>query len=300
MESRTRVRQQIHDILTSCGVRIAVYMSDIFGVSGRFLLKGIASNWHFTKAVLESRLHPPLNKKVDKILEALDGFVKDSDRESLIMHLTEEKIISTSIESVEDKLEEMVVCNRDREEAINRLIEIPGFSRRSAILLVGEIGIDLSSFPDHKHFASWCGLAPGKKESAGKNLSGRIKVRQHYLRSLLIEVAFASTRCKGTYYNSKFIELKKRKSTQKTIIAIARKLSIAVYMIINKGMKFKELTADYLPMEAQARDLRFMQRLARKYGEEATLAILEQVFNSQKSNQPDDQDLENSTMSDQD
>ncbi len=113
-------------------------------------------------------------------------------------------------------------------------------------------------------------------------------------------MAFASTRCKGTYYNSKFIELKKRKSTQKTIIAIARKLSIAVYMIINKGMKFKELTADYLPMEAQARDLRFMQRLARKYGEEATLAILEQVFNSQKSNQPDDQDLENSTMSDQD
>jgi transposase len=139
VESRTRVRQQIHDILTSCGVRIAVYMSDIFGVSGRFLLKGIASNWHFTKAVLESRLHPPLNKKVDKILEALDGFVKDSDRESLIMHLTEEKIISTSIESVEDKLEEMVVCNRDREEAINRLIEIPGFSRRSAILWLAKL-----------------------------------------------------------------------------------------------------------------------------------------------------------------
>ena len=116
-------------------------------------------------------------------------------------------------------------------------------------------------------------------ESAGKNLSGRIKVRQHYLRSLLIEVAFASTRCKGTYFNSKFFELKRRKSTQKSVIALARKLSIAVYMIINKGKNFSELTSEYLPIEEQVRDLRNMQRLAKKFGEEATLAVLEQVFN---------------------
>jgi len=297
VENRTRVRQQIHDILTSCGIRIAVYMSDIFGVSGRFLLKGIACNWPFSKGMLESNLHPPINKKVDVILEALDGFVKDSDRTSLIMHLSEEKRLCASIATIEDKLEEMVICSHEREEIINRLIEIPGFSRKSAILLVGEIGIDLSSFPDHKHFASWCGLAPGKKESAGKNLSGRIKVRQHYLRSLLVEVAFASTRCKDTYFNSKFFELKRRKSTQKSVIAIARKLSIAIYMIINKRMNFKELTAEYIPIEAQARDLRNIQRLAKKIGKEATLSILEQLFDTQDPNQPEDKTLTDNLIS---
>jgi len=278
VESRTRVRQQVHDILTSCSIRIAICMSDIFGISGRFLLESIAHNWPLSKAILESKMRPPLNKKVDEIYEALDGFVKEPDRVSLRMHLAEEKRLCNEIDDIEDKLEKMVLCTPEREDVVTRLIEIPGFSKRSAILLVGEIGIDLSSFPDPKHFASWCGLAPGKKESAGKNLSGRIHVRQHYLRSLLVEVAFASTHCKDTYFNSKFFELKKRKSTQKSVIAIARKLSLAIYMIINKGKQFKELTANYVPIEAHARDLRNIQRLARKIGKEATIAYLEQIF----------------------
>lgn len=283
IESRTRVRQQIHDILTNCGIRIALYMSDIFGVSGRFLLERIAHNRPLNKAIIESNMRPPLNQKVDEIHEALNGFVKDSDRVSLIMHLAEEMRLCVLIDDIENKLEEMVVCTPEREDAVSRLIEIPGFSKKSAILLVGEIGIDLSSFPDPKHFASWCGLAPGKKESAGKNLSGRIHVRQHYLRSLLVEVAFASTRCKGTYFNSKFHELKKRKNTQKSVIAIARKLSIAIYLIINRGKQFKELTSEYVPMEAQARDLKNIQRLAKKIGKDATIAYLEQVFSHQET-----------------
>lgn len=283
VESRTRSRQQIHDILTSCGIRIAICMSDIFGVSGRFLLHCIAHNKPLNKDILELRMHAPLNKKVDEIYEALKGNVKKSDRELLIMHLEEEQRLGVLIDTIEAKLEKMVMDNTERENIVNRLIEIPGFSKRSAILLVGEIGTDLSSFPDSKHFSSWCGLAPGKKESAGKNLSGRIHVRQHYLRSLLVEVALASTRCKGTYFNCKFFELKKSKSTQKAVIAIARKLSIAIYMIIKEGKNFKELTAEYVPIEAQARDLRNIQRIAKKMGKEAAFSILEQVFDDPKS-----------------
>ncbi|MCK9333388.1 MAG: IS110 family transposase [Candidatus Cloacimonetes bacterium] len=282
VESRTRVRQQVHDILTSCGIRIAICMSDIFGASGRFLLDCIAHNKPLNKYILELRLHPPLNKKVDEIYEALEGFVNKSDRELLIMHLEEEKRLCVLIDDIEAKLEKMVIDTPEREDIVNRLIEVPGFSKRSATLLLGELGIDLSSFPDSKHFSSWCGLAPGKKESAGKNLSGRIHVRQHYLRSLLVEVALASTRCKGTYFNSKFYELKKRKSTQKAVIAIARKLSIAIYMIIKEGKEFKELTAEYVPIEAKARDIRNIQRIATKLGKDAAFALLEQVFEAPK------------------
>lgn len=283
VESRTRARQQVHDILTSCGIKIAIYMSDIFGVSGRFLLNCIANNKPLTKDILELRMHPPLNRKVDEIYEALNGFVTKPDRDLLIMHLEEEKRLCDNIDDIEAKLETMVIDSPEKEEIVNRLIEIPGFSKRSVTLLLGELGIDLSSFPDSKHFSSWCGLAPGKKESAGKNLSGRIHVREHYLRSLLVEVALASTRCKGTYFNSKFYELRKRKSTQKAVIAIARKLAIAVYMIIKEGKEFKELTAEYVPIEAQARDIRNIQRIAKKIGKEATYAFLEQVFEAQKS-----------------
>lgn len=297
VESRTRVRQQTHDILTNCGIRIALYMSDIFGVSGLFILRRIAFNQPLTKEIIESNVHSPINKKVNELLDALDVPIDDSDRLSLKMHLGQEIRLCKLIDEIESKLKKMVLCTPEREDVVSHLIEIPGFSIRSAILLVGEIGIDLSSFPDAKHFASWCGLAPGKKESAGKNLSGRIHVRQHYLRSLLVEVALASTRCKGTYFNSKFHELKKRKSTQKSVISIARKLSIAIYMIINKGKQFKELTSEYVPMEAQARDLRNIQRLAKKYGKEATMAYLEQVFSLQEVKEPEHESIIDNQLS---
>lgn len=265
-------------------------MSDIFGASGRFILHSIAHDKPLSKDILELRMHAPLDKKVAEIYEALKGTVKESDRELLRMHLEEEKRLSDIIDNIEATLEKMVMDTPERVDIVNRLLEIPGFSKRSATLLVCEIGIDLSSFPDSKHFSSWCGLAPGKKESAGKNLSGRIHVRQHYLRSLLVEVALASTRCKGTYFNSKYYELKKRKSTQKAVIAIARKLSIAIYVIIKEGKNFKELTAEYVPIEAQARDLRNIQRIAKKMGKEAAFSILEQVFDTHTKHEPFDND----------
>jgi transposase len=48
------------------------------------------------------------------------------------------------------------------------LKEVPGLSTKSIEDLIAEIGLDMSVFPDEKHLASWCGVAPGNNESAGK------------------------------------------------------------------------------------------------------------------------------------
>tara|TARA_B100001105_G_C22357618_1_gene428730 strand:- start:480 stop:701 length:222 start_codon:yes stop_codon:yes gene_type:complete len=45
----------------------------------------------------------------------------------------------------------------------------------TALVVVGEIGTDMSRFPPDKHFACWLGLCPGTKITAGKVMSGKTK-----------------------------------------------------------------------------------------------------------------------------
>lgn len=281
---RTRSRQQIHDVLTCCGIRIAICMSDIFGVSGRILLDCIAKNKVIDKAFLEKKMHHPINKKIDMLYDALQGTMTDEHRYLLQQTMREEAYSSLVIADIEDKLKKIVLAYPEKAEVLKRIIEIPGFSERSALLLIGEMGIDLSSFPSAQHFASWCGLAPGSKQSAGKNMSGRIVVRQHYLRSLLVEVAFAATHCKNSYYHVRFAKLRTRKSPQKAIIAIARNLSQAIYMIIKEGKTYADLTPYYEPRNTEMRDLKSLQRLAKKLGKDTSLTCLQAYFEAQEHN----------------
>jgi transposase len=58
-------------------------------------------------------------------------------------------------------------------EAIELLDTIPGVGRKSAEVLLAEIGPDMTKFPSAAHLASWCKVCPGNNESAGKQYSGK-------------------------------------------------------------------------------------------------------------------------------
>jgi len=60
-------------------------------------------------------------------------------------------------------------------EQLRRLDTIPGIDVITAWTLLAELGPDMSVFPDAEHCASWAGLCPGNRKSAGKRLSGRTR-----------------------------------------------------------------------------------------------------------------------------
>ncbi len=55
------------------------------------------------------------------------------------------------------------------------LTRIDGIDVTTAMVVVSEIGPDLSRFPTVGHFASWLGLCPGTRITGGKVLSGRTR-----------------------------------------------------------------------------------------------------------------------------
>ena len=111
--------------------------------------------------------------------------------------------------------------------------------RQSAITIIFEIGIDMSQFGSHHRLASWAGLAPGSNESAGKKKSVKISRAGVYLKPCLLQVAHAAIKDnKNPYYANKFNKIAKRRGKKRAYIAIARKILVAIYHMIDTGEFF--------------------------------------------------------------
>jgi transposase len=111
-------------------------------------------------------------------------------------------------------------------EAADRLATIPGVATRSAEVIVAEIGPDMSKFPTAGHLASWAGLCPGHDQSAGKRRSGRTTKGSVWLRSMLVQVAWAASHTKGTILSETYRKAVKRLGKKKS--RLMRRIRCAV------------------------------------------------------------------------
>ena len=154
----------------------------------------------------------------------------------------------------------------EHHDLLNRLDEVPGIDQKSAQSIVSELGVTLEEFPSMAHLASWSGLCPGNNESAGKRKSGRTSVRNHPFKTILIEVAWAAVKKKGSYYRVKYFKLKARRGAKKAIVAIAHRISKAIYNIIKHGVVFTDLGENYLTAQTRQREINNIKRKAGQLG----------------------------------
>ena len=107
------------------------------------------------------------------------------------------------------------------------LCSIPGVSVLSATTILAEIGRDMSRFPTAGHLVAWAGLCPGQNESAGKRKSSRLRKGAPWLKTMLVQCAWAAKRQKNSYYAAQFHRLKSRRGPQKAICAVAASMLTA-------------------------------------------------------------------------
>jgi len=130
-------------------------------------------------------------------------------------------------------------------EKVELLDTIPGIDRRTAEVLIAEIGADMSQFPTHRHLASWAGMCPGNDQSAGKRRSGKTRKGSKWLRSALTEAAHAAARSRGTYLSAHYARLKGRRGPKKAAVAVGHSILVIVYHILQRGEPYQELGEDY-------------------------------------------------------
>ncbi|MDO4808306.1 MAG: transposase [Coriobacteriales bacterium] len=125
-------------------------------------------------------------------------------------------------------------------DAVAIVASVPGFTERSAKVLLAEIGCDMSQFADARHLCSWAGLSPRSNSSAGKSRSSHVMRAGTYLKPLLVQCALtASTRCKGEdYFAGKYQRIKARRGHKRAIIAVARMMLACIYRMLSNGELF--------------------------------------------------------------
>jgi len=157
-------------------------------------------------------------------------------------HLEHIGYLNEAIARVSREIEERL---RPFEDTLARLQTVPGVGLRTAEVLMAEVGTDMSRFPSHGHLASWAGLCPGSNESAGKRKSGKTRKGSPWLRSALVEAAWAASHSKRTYLSAQYHRLAARRGGKRAVVAVAHTLLVIVYHLLNRGEAYTELGGNY-------------------------------------------------------
>ncbi len=253
IQERTRAANRVHKLLQDAGIKLASVATDILGVSGRAMLEALV---HGTTdpAVLADLARGQLRKKLPALREALAGRFGPHHAflvGQLLAHLDFlDEAIATVSEEVDRRLAPFAA-------QLPQLDTVPGINKRTAEVIIAELGVDMSFFPSDRHLASWAGFCPGNNESAGKHKSGKTRKGNRYLRMALVEAAEAAIRTKDSALQARYRRVMRHRGHKKAVMAVAHAMLRGIYHILAEGVPYRELGADYY-------DRRHTQRVTRR------------------------------------
>lgn len=233
---RTSEKNRFQNSLTVSNVQIASVVTDVFGKTSQSILKLMLDNPNLTLDDITPLLRKNLKSTPEDILKSINGNFDESQSSKMSVCLKHYDSINECIDLIEQQVLKLTVKYTTE---VNLLLSIPGISETSAIFIIAEIGTNMNAFVDDKHLASWAGLTPRCKESAGKKQSVRIIKAGQYIKPLLVECALNAIKDKSCpYIKARYESIKKRRGHKKTIIAIARFLLVCAFHILNDKVPF--------------------------------------------------------------
>jgi transposase len=145
-----------------------------------------------------------------------------------------------------------------------RIDAVTGLSRRSIEVVLGELGWDMSRFPDAAHAASWVGICPGNHETGGKQLSGRTRQGNRWAKPVLIQAAHAAGHTQ-TYLGEQYRRISARRGAKKAAMAVGHSILRIFYHMVKTGEPYHEKGTDYFTtvnkQKIQHRLVRQLERL---------------------------------------
>jgi transposase len=257
-------RKRTHKLFESANIKIDSVVSDLFGVTGRNLMQLLIKEGEpLTLRDIESCVRGKLKGKETELFRSIQGFFTGHHRVLLKMLLETITGLESQIAALDRQIRSYMA---EHQLLLDRMKKAPGISDVSSCDILAEIGPTLDTFKTDTALVSWSGLCPGNNESAGKRKSGRSHVKKHHLKTIMIEVAWAAIKKKGSYFKDKYYRLKARRGAKKAIVAIAHRILLGIYHVIKDGAEFRDLGEDYLKHRNQSRKILNLRKQAQSFG----------------------------------
>ncbi len=235
-------RNRTLQLLESANIKLASVMSKLFGVSGMLMLQALAEG-RAAPVEMADLAKRRLRRKVDQLALALDGRLAEHQRLLLGLHIRRLSEIERDLAEIEAAIG---AAMRPFVAQQACLATIPGVDELTAASIIAEIGVDMSAFGTAQRLAAWAGVCPANHESAGKQKQRGTRKRNTYLKATLVTAAIPASQAKGTYLRDKFHRLKARMGMKKAAMAVAHKILIAVFHMLQRGVGFADLGGGYL------------------------------------------------------
>ena len=240
---------RIQKTLETANLKLTGVLTDILGVSGRAILQALVAGETNPDRLAELARGRLKASRAD-LAAALHGRVTAHHRFLLQLHLAQIDALEGAVRAVEARLGDALAPFR---AAVDRLITMPGVSETVARVIVAEIGVDMTRFPTAGHLISWAGLCPRLDESAGKRRSTRTRPSNPWLKTTLVQGAWAAARKKDGYLRAQFLRLKIRRGPKKAILAVAASMLTAAYYMLRDGVDYRDLGADHFDRRDKAK-----------------------------------------------
>jgi len=230
-------RNRVQKLLEEANVKLGSVLSDVFGASGQNMVEALMKG-EATAEQIAQLAQRRARKKIPEIQKSIEGHrLNQTHRDLMQQCMTHLAFLEEQIEEIDQQIQNKI-RSYGLSEAYELLQTVPGMQAEAAATVLAEVGADVQAFPSAAKLSSWAGVCPGNNESAGKRKSSHTTKGNPYLREVLLECAWASSRKKNSQMQHRYRRLLGRRGKKRAAVAVAHALVQAVYYVLSTRKPF--------------------------------------------------------------
>lgn len=265
LKAATAERNRVQKVLEEANVKLGSVLSDVFGVSGQFMLEALLEGKASVEQIADMARRRA-RQKIPEIIQSLEGHrMTDHPRRLIRMSLDHLAFLEKQIQQLDDLILSQIE-QQGYQPQFELLQSVPGLAPDSAASILAEIGPNMEQFPTAGHLSSFAGVCPGNNRSAGKSKGSHTVRGNKWLRTALVECAWAASAKKDCFLKDKYWRLaagKQKEGRKKALVAVAHIVLVLIYRTISSGRAYQERGAIEL---SESKRERLIQHHIRRLG----------------------------------